>query len=275
MREDVAVASNPLVLKYILNKHSKCRIICLVSDNERDWVGDISQASRIIILRIKNSNLLEKIISAIKIIRYTALSTIIISPYIKSKVMTVGFLLARVKKEYSYEGLKNDIVEHSCAKIIISREDMLENLNPIEPDFIINENSRIFIGQPYEELVLNKTNPYSVVAKKYKEIVLGFNPTHYILHPKENTKNWLPEEKQIRLIGTFEQLALSLENINLKLTFGGVESVALNSIRGGDELYAYRLDCFDAEVNAPQINLLNKLRDKGVIVHEVVGSFTK
>jgi hypothetical protein len=195
----------------------------LISDGERKWSEEID------FIEISNKSIAKKIISIINGLKLLAFKQIIVSPLVKSKTISSMMILSRVDKlytaEYIYKESPKKYTVIDIRKMIIGGFEIEVNVNP---------NERIYIGQPYEEvldgIVKNRRD-------KYRDAVLDFNPTLYILHPKEDIKEWLNKDIQIRYSANFEKLRFNIKKnkkseaeAENKINWGCIDSSSLLSL---------------------------------------------
>lgn len=266
----IAIVTNPNVFAYADKMTSAEKLICLTTDYEAEWWRCCSTEKEKIQLRILNKNILTKLYSTIKLFLIVTFNRVELAPVAKSKIHTIGLIMVGRNAIRTYEGSRRDCKKSKNNPInLITHEEM--QVEPVVADFfifdkLIRTENKIFIGQPWEELEL-KSKTEKIVKRKYKEIVLKFNPTIYILHPKENIKSWLSPEIQVRLNVPFERAVDGIINLGGKqsICWGAIDTTALLALPKNCKLNVFLLpEDEESEIARVQLNILKNCIQKGV-----------
>ena len=163
--------STNLIVQHFLSK-KEMEIIHLVEKNQCH-----NERSKTYIL-IDNTNIITKIISIIRCLRFTAFKTIAYEPAKKSNLLKLGLILSNRKKSIKISE-ERFVLQRAIDHLYL--DDLTKDITRI----LLNLDSRrIFIGQPY--LNLHTSIKDEIILKnEYLKILKKLNINTYIVHPKE------------------------------------------------------------------------------------------
>lgn len=165
----VGISTNNLVYEFMRNQNIENIFI---------HEGDLPIDSSAKFCKIDHSSLLQKIKTITRMWKYFGFRRIQYGPYVLSRTMKVGLLLSftRGMIKISEERIHNK--NHN----VLDYDQLIEGVKKKE---LVLTGKKIFIGQPYTDLVTINSD-YLKIKRKYYEIVKSLGVDCYIKHPKEN-----------------------------------------------------------------------------------------